>query len=133
VDLREAGTQARSIELTGFVLGRDCSPMAHTIVDLWHADERGDYDQHGFRYRGHVLTDPQGRFRFLTVMPALYTGRTRHFHVKVQAPGKRLLTTQLYFPDEPGNARDPIFRRELTMKLSGSGGSATGRFDFVVA
>jgi protocatechuate 3,4-dioxygenase beta subunit len=132
-DLREAGTQARTIALAGFVLARDCTPMAGAIVDLWHADERGAYDDRGFRYRGHVLADAQGRFRFVTVVPALYPGRTRHFHVKVQAPGKRLLTTQLYFPDDPGNARDPMYRRELTVKLAESGRESTGRFDFVVA
>jgi len=66
------------------------------------------------------------------VTPALYTGRTRHFHVKVQAPGKRLLTTQLYFPGEAGNARDPIFRRELVMKTAEAGDGIKGRFDFVV-
>jgi protocatechuate 3,4-dioxygenase beta subunit len=133
VDLREPGAAGKTIALTGFVLARDCKPIAQAIVDLWHADERGDYDERGFRYRGHVFTDSEGRFRFLTVTPALYTGRTRHFHVKVQAPGKRLLTTQLYFPDEPGNARDPIFRRELTMKMVETGERMSGRFDFVVA
>ena len=36
----------------------------------------------------------------------VYTGRTRHYHFKVQAPGSRLLTTQLYFPNEAENRRD---------------------------
>lgn len=133
VDLREPHTQGKPVELVGFVLTRDCKPIGRALVDLWHADERGDYDERGFRYRGHVFTDAEGRFRFLTVRPALYPGRTRHFHVKVQAPGKRLLTTQLYFPDEPGNARDPIFRRELTMKTKEDGAQIASRFDFVVA
>lgn len=132
-DLREPGSQGKVIALTGFVLDRDCRPIGRAVVDLWHADERGDYDNSGFRYRGHVFTGADGRFRFLTIMPARYTGRTRHFHVKVQAPGKRLLTTQLYFPNEPGNARDPIFRRELVMAMAQAEGGASGRFDFVLA
>jgi protocatechuate 3,4-dioxygenase beta subunit len=131
-DLREPGAAGRVIELTGFVLARDCKPLLNALVDLWHADDRGDYDERGFRYRGHVFTDATGLFRFLTVMPALYTGRTRHFHVKVQAPGRRLLTTQLYFPGEPANARDPIFRPELLMKTAEAGDGMKGRFDFVV-
>jgi protocatechuate 3,4-dioxygenase beta subunit len=53
---------------------------------LWHADERGEYDNGGFRYRGHLFTDAQGRYHFRTILPALYPGRTRHYHVKVQAP-----------------------------------------------
>jgi protocatechuate 3,4-dioxygenase beta subunit len=132
VDLREPGAKGKTIELAGFVLTRDCKPVARALVDLWHADERGDYDDRGFRYRGHVFTDAEGRFRFLTVMPAVYVGRTRHFHVKVQAPGKRLLTTQLYFPNEPGNARDSMFRRELVMKTAEGGDTTKGQFDFVV-
>ena len=61
-------------------------PGGGALVDLWHADERGDYDNAGFRYRGHLFTDGEGRYRFRTILPALYTGRTRHYHVKVQAP-----------------------------------------------
>jgi protocatechuate 3,4-dioxygenase beta subunit len=102
------------------------------VVDLWHADENGEYDNIGFRYRGHVTTSPDGAFRFRTIVPALYPGRTRHYHVKVQAPGSRLLTTQLYFPDEPTNLRDGLFKRELLMRVADTGDGLAGRFDFVV-
>ena len=43
-------------------------------------------------------------------------GAPAHYHVKVQAANGPVLTTQLYFPDEPGNARDPLFRRDLLMR-----------------
>jgi protocatechuate 3,4-dioxygenase beta subunit len=99
------------------------------VVDLWHADEKGEYDNVGFRYRGHVITGPDGAFRFRTIMPALYPGRTRHYHVKVQAPASRLLTTQLYFPTEPANLRDGLFQRELLMRVADA---SDGRFDFVL-
>ena len=98
------------------MLTRGCNPVARAVVDLWHADERGDYDNKGFRYRGRTYTDEKGRYRFRTIVPALYPGRTRHYHVKVAAGGKLLLTTQLYFPDEPGNRRDGLFRKELLMR-----------------
>jgi protocatechuate 3,4-dioxygenase beta subunit len=55
-------------------------------------------------------TDAAGRYRFLTIMPASYEGRTRHLHVKVQAPGGRVFTTQLYFPGEAHNRSDRLFR-----------------------
>lgn len=114
--------------LEGVVLSPQCRPVAHALVDLWHADEEGEYDNKGFRYRGHQFTDAQGRYRFETIVAGLYPGRTRHYHVKVQAPGRRILTTQLYFPGEPGNARDGIYRPELEMKVA----KDAGRFDFVV-
>ena len=131
-DLREPGAAGRRFELSGFVLTRSCRPLREAVVDLWHADERGEYDNIGFRYRGHVITGPDGAFRFHTIVPALYSGRTRHYHVKVQAPASRLLTTQLYFPNEPANLRDGLFQRELLMHVADTGDDLAGRFDFVL-
>jgi protocatechuate 3,4-dioxygenase beta subunit len=131
-DLVEPNNTARRVELSGQVLTRSCRPIAQALLDLWHADERGDYDNAGFRYRGHLFTDGEGRYRLRTILPALYTGRTRHYHVKVQAPQQRVLTTQLYFPDEPMNRRDGLFRRELVMRMAEAGDGLVARFDFVL-
>lgn len=128
-DLR-AELKGAPVALTGLVLTRSCQPIANALVDLWHADAEGDYDNRGFRGRGHQFTDAQGRYRFLTVRPARYTGRTAHYHVKVQAANGPVLTTQLYFPGEPGNRRDGLYRRELEMRFSGA---ADARFDFVLS
>ena len=131
-DLIEPGMRGTPIELVGFVLTRACKPLPGALVDLWHADDRGEYDNAGFRLRGHQFADGEGRYRFRTILPAIYAGRTRHFHVKVQRKGGRILTTQLYFPDTPGNSRDGLFRPELLMRSSGSGETAAARFDFVL-
>jgi protocatechuate 3,4-dioxygenase beta subunit len=131
-DLREPGAGGRPFELSGFVLTRSCRPLPGAVVDLWHADDKGEYDNTGFRYRGHVITSAEGAFRFRTIVPALYPGRTRHYHVKVQAPGSRLLTTQLYFPNEPANRRDGLFQRELLVRVSDAGDGSAGRFDFIL-
>ncbi len=131
-DLVEPESKARLVELSGQVFTRSCRPVGQALVDLWHADEHGQYDNAGFRYRGHSFTDEEGRYRFRTILPALYTGRTRHYHVKVQAPRQNLLTTQLYFPDEPMNRRDGLFRRELLMRVAEAGDALAARFDFVL-
>ena len=131
-DLREPGARGRQFELSGFVLTKSCRPLRAAVVDLWHADEKGEYDNVGFRYRGHIITGPDGAFRFLTIVPAVYSGRTRHYHVKVQAPGSPLLTTQLYFPNEPANLRDGLFQRQLLMRVADAGDDLAGRFDFVL-
>jgi protocatechuate 3,4-dioxygenase beta subunit len=131
-DLREPGLGGRPVVLTGLVLTRRCRPVARALVDLWHADDKGDYDNRGFRCRGHVLTDEAGRYQFRTIMPALYPGRTRHYHVKVAAPGRPLLTTQLYFPNEPANARDGLFQRALLMRVGQSGEGLAAQFSFVL-
>lgn len=123
------GKERSRLVLTGTVLSLQCKPVANALLDFWHSDEEGAYDNRGFRYRGHQFADAQGRFRLETIVPAEYPGRTRHIHVKVQAPGKRILTTQLYFPGDPGNRRDGLYRPELEMKkLKG----AEASFDFVV-
>jgi protocatechuate 3,4-dioxygenase beta subunit len=127
--LVEGGSKAQRFLVSGRVLSPQCKPVANALVDLWHADEEGAYDNRGYRYRGHQFTDGEGRYRFETIVPALYPGRTRHYHVKVQAKGGRILTTQLYFPGDPGNSRDGLYRRELELKTSKS---AEGAFDFVV-
>lgn len=131
-DLRAPGMKGPGVELAGRVLTRSCKPVPGALVDLWHCDDNGDYDARGDRCRGHLFADAGGGFRFRTIRPALYPGRTRHFHVKVQAPRGRILTTQLYFPDEPQNARDGLFRRELLMRVAAAGTDYAAGFDFVL-
>lgn len=131
--LVEPGMAGTKIVLIGLVLDASCRPVPGALVDLWHADDQGRYDNAGYRLRGHQFADASGRYRFETVMPAPYVGRTRHFHVKVQARSGPVLTTQLYFPGEPGNARDGLFRKELLLAMGEESGRARGNFDFVIA
>ncbi|MDP8931253.1 MAG: intradiol ring-cleavage dioxygenase [Actinomycetota bacterium] len=116
----------------GSVLTTSCQPVSHALLDVWHADADGNYDNVGYRLRGHFFTDVHGRFSLATIEPGLYPGRTRHFHVKVQAPHGPVLTTQLYFPEEPSNARDGIFRPELLMAVRDVPDGKEASFDFVV-
>jgi protocatechuate 3,4-dioxygenase beta subunit len=132
-DLREPGVAGRPVALSGLVLTRGCRPVEGALVDLWQADDAGDYDNKGYRLRGHVFTDAAGRYAFATVVPGLYPGRTRHFHVKVQAPRRPVLTTQFYFPDEARNRSDPLFERALVMQIAGAEDALQARFDVVLA
>ena len=132
IELIEAGINGQPIEITGFVLTRSCKPIAGALIDVWQADGAGNYDNSGFRLRGHQFTDAEGRYRLRSVVPGAYEGRTRHIHVKVQPPGGRILTTQLYFPGEAKNQRDGLFRKELLVRTAKAGGWLAGRFDFVL-
>jgi protocatechuate 3,4-dioxygenase beta subunit len=129
ITLIEPASHAPKLVVTGQVLSPDCKPLKSVLLDFWHADEHGEYDNRGYRYRGHQFTDAQGRYRLETIVPAEYPGRARHIHVKVQPPGGRILTTQLYFPDQPGNSRDALFREDLVMQMKDR---SQGAFDFVV-
>jgi len=130
--LLEPGIAGTKIVLTGTVLSTACQPVARALFDVWHADDHGDYDTAGFRLRGHQFTDDQGRYRLETIVPGAYAGRTRHFHVKVQAPSRPALTTQLYLPGEAANARDPIFSRDLVMQVGDTAEGKMATFDFVL-
>lgn len=131
-DLVESGARGPIVQLEGFVLSRSCRPVAGALLDFWHANENGDYDNSGFRYRGHLFSDAAGRYHFRTVIPGPYPGRTRHYHFKVQAPRRPILTTQLYFPDEPGNLVDDYFSPRLLMEFDRGTRLAFGRFDFIL-
>lgn len=132
VELLEEGIPGQPLELVGFVLTRACKPIAGALLDFWQADDKGRYDNSGFRLRGHQFTDAEGRYRLRSIVPGLYPGRTRHIHVKVQPRGGRVLTTQLYFPGEAQNRSDGLFRKELLMRTAKNEGTLAGRFDFVV-
>lgn len=130
--LLEPGTKGRKLVVEGVVMTTACAPLPRAIVDFWQADDAGRYDNRGFHLRGHQLTDDAGRYRLETVIPGAYPGRTRHIHVKVQTPGGRPLTTQLYFPDEPMNQRDGIFDADLLVRLAERDGLTLATFDFVL-
>ena len=130
--LVEAGVAGTRLALSGRVLSRRGRAVPGALVDLWQADGNGEYDNRGFRLRGHQFTDLAGRYAFATVVPGLYPGRTRHLHVKVQAPGKPVLTTQLYFPGEPGNATDRIYHPRLEMTVRDAAAGRAAAFDFVL-
>jgi protocatechuate 3,4-dioxygenase beta subunit len=130
--LLEDGMPGERIALAGYVLDRRCRPVAGALLDLWHCDAAGQYDNDGYRLRGHQFSDPQGRFVFETIVPGKYPGRTRHYHVKVQAPGRSILTTQLYFPGEPGNEGDNIFDPTLLLDIPLERGPNLARYDFVL-
>ncbi|MCA8966693.1 MAG: hypothetical protein H6838_11515 [Planctomycetes bacterium] len=138
--LREPGLQGTELDVTGRVLDKRGRPLANTLLDFWHCDAAGVYDVRGYKLRGHQFTDAEGRFKLATIEPGVYPGRTRHIHVKVQpagddtpsTPRQLNLTTQLYFPGDPGNAKDGLFDDALLMAIDRDGARLQARFDFVL-
>ena len=128
-DLTGDGAPGIPMKLTGTVVDTACTPIPGTLLDFWQCDGNGVYDNEGYKLRGHQYTDANGAFRLTTVKPGLYPGRTRHFHVKVRRPGGEVLTTQLYFPGEPANQTDGIYRPELEMTVAANGDAS---FTFVM-
>jgi protocatechuate 3,4-dioxygenase beta subunit len=88
--------------ISGVVRNLDCTEVIpDAVIDLWHADGNGDYDNTGYYLRGKTTSNASGFYLFETIKPGKYlngdTYRPSHIHVKVTAPGYPTLTTQIYF------------------------------------
>lgn len=94
-------------------------PVSGAVVEIWQCDQAGHYHHPGdggkadpaFQGFGRVAVGRDGRYRFRTLKPAPYSGRTPHIHVKVKLDRHDLLTTQMYVAGDPGNERDFLWRR----------------------
>jgi len=109
-------------EFGGRLLKADGTPLGDHTIELWQADANGCYlhssgVQKGkerdprFQGYGKIVTNEKGEYRFRTIKPGLYTGRTLHWHIAVNHGGKRLLTTQLFIAGVEQNDRDGILQR----------------------
>ena len=112
-----ARAQGEVIEMVGRLFIANGDPAARGEIEIWHCDANGAYahvgqrTQPNFQGYGAIRTDSAGAYRFRTIRPGLYPGRTRHIHVKARREGGPTLTTQMYFPGEPENDRDLLLRR----------------------
>lgn len=123
------------LTVTGRVLGMpDCAPLAGALVEVWHADARGDYSQVGAKpddagclLRASLRTDANGRYAFRTVQPGEYPGRPRHIHYRVSQKGYTTLVTQLYFARERG------IPEELVVTAAPKDGALAAGFDVTLS
>ena len=123
VQVRGQAVQAMGtvLHLEGRVLDANGRPLPGALVEIWQSDTQGIYDhprQPGrdkrdaaFQGYGRMMADGEGRYRFRTLKPVAYPGRTPHIHLKVATGSGSLLTSQLYIAGEPQNERDGVFRR----------------------
>ncbi|MCB2002847.1 MAG: protocatechuate 3,4-dioxygenase [Burkholderiaceae bacterium] len=140
--------QGQPTWLEGSVSDPAGAPVAGARVEIWQCDADGHYDHPGdgarsdrsFQGFGAVMADAEGRYRFRTIRPVAYSGRTPHIHVKVRLGARELLTTQLYVQGDPGNARDFLWRslqeadrQALTVAFEPVSDGLRARFPIVVA
>ncbi|KEJ88722.1 hypothetical protein [Sulfitobacter donghicola] len=112
------------IEVTGTVRTQSGAPLRHALLEIWSANHYGRYrhieDLSDIRLdenhlgMGRVVTDENGNYRFWAISPGAYLARPdigrwrpKHIHLSVSGGSSRLIT-QMYFPDEPNNASDPM-------------------------
>jgi protocatechuate 3,4-dioxygenase beta subunit len=112
-------TSGRPATVEGVVVDLDGRPVRGAVVEIWQCDANGVYNHPADRGRhdpafqgfGRTAVDAEGGWRFRTLRPVPYSGRTPHIHVKVRLGTRELLTTQLYVAGDPGNERDFLWRR----------------------
>jgi protocatechuate 3,4-dioxygenase beta subunit len=145
IDGHNRAAEGTPLDLTGRVLDRSGRPHAGAKVEIWQCDARGQYHHVGepegdpdFQGFGAVVADAEGRYRFHTIKPVPYPGRTPHIHFTIVEGGRRRLTSQIFIEGESGNERDGLYRslgrdaRLVTMKLEGSDATLRGALDIVV-
>jgi protocatechuate 3,4-dioxygenase beta subunit len=151
-DLLHNGTlnypEGQAVWLEGSVTDLDGRSVAGAQVEIWQCDHAGHYHHPGdgdradgrFQGFGRVTVASDGRYRFRTIRPVPYSGRTPHIHVKVRLGARELLTTQVYVADDPGNPRDFLWRSlgaadraALTVPFAPAGDGLRASFPIVVA
>lgn len=148
---RALGTVAH---VGGRVLDRSGRPVRGAVVEIWQCDARGHYRHPrapgqslldgGFQGYGRTAVSTEGAYRFRTIRPVPYPGRTPHIHFAVVVPGTGRLVTQMYVEGEPLNERDgvlrgirdPAARRAVLVRLDPADdvepGALKGTFDIVL-
>ncbi len=128
---RNAGTGGEAIGqriiVTGYVLDDHGTPVPNTLLEIWQANASGRYLHKrdswpgpldpNFLGMGRCLTNQDGLYHFLTIRPGAYpwknhpnAWRPAHIHFSVFGPSMlSRVVTQMYFPDDPLHALDPIF------------------------
>jgi len=134
--------------LEGTLTDTDGRAVKGAAVEIWQCDQQGHYHHPGdggradpdFQGFGRVVVGADGAYRFRTIRPAPYSGRTPHIHLKVRLGARELLTTQVYVQGDPGNARDFLWQRlrgedraALTVPFEPSGDALRARLAIVVA
>ena len=142
--LVEDGEPGRPLIIEGYVYAADCeTPLANAVVDVWHADDDGAYDNasDAFRMRGQMKTNAEGYYAYTTIRPGRYlngsTYRPEHIHYKASyetsSSDSVTLTTQLYFEGDPHLETDPWAVPQRTIPLETEDNeSFRGRFDIVL-
>jgi protocatechuate 3,4-dioxygenase, alpha subunit len=133
-----------AIVVSGIMTDGAGDPVSDGLVETWQADPDGRFPHPddpsgaatypGFRNFARALTDAQGRFWFRTLVPGSVDGQAPHIAVTVFARGLlKHLVTRLYFPDQPGNADDPVLsslpERERELLIAVPDGLHRYRFD----
>ena len=103
-DLVQPGTKGEIMHFNGTVFGKDGKALKNALVEIWHCDENGVYDNtsDNYVYRSSFKTAADGKYNFKSIYPVPYFAggtltRPAHIHMRITAAGVQDLVTQVYF------------------------------------
>ena len=134
--LIEPGMPGTRLAVSGRVLNTRCEPVPYAVLDAWHCDAHGVYDNSGYTLRGKIHADKNGRYELRTIVPPAYQVsdkryRPAHIHLKLSAANVPVFTTQLYFEGDRWNPLDGAYRKSLELRLTdGLNSLKLATFDF---
>jgi protocatechuate 3,4-dioxygenase beta subunit len=141
--------------VSGHILDPSGRPLSGARIEIWQCDTNGRYHyvrddradtplDDNFQGYGQTITDEAGGYRFRTIRPVPYPGRTPHIHFAISGPGLARFTTQMYIAGEPLNdsdgvlmgVHDPAARTRLIVPLRPApemeSNALAGTFDIVI-
>jgi protocatechuate 3,4-dioxygenase beta subunit len=145
----KARARGKPLAIVGRVTDTSGRPQGGVLVEIWQTNAHGRYHHPqddspqpldpNFRGYGRATTIAEGAYRFATIEPVAYPGRTPHVHFRLSRGARELLVTQMYLPEAAAaNARDGLFmslRDSARRRLVGvpePGATDTLRFDIVL-
>jgi protocatechuate 3,4-dioxygenase beta subunit len=112
-DLVQPGTKGEISHFSGTVFGKDGKPVKAALVEIWHCDETGVYDNtsDNYVYRASAKTAADGKYHFRTILPVPYAAgatltRPAHIHMRISGTNMQDLVTQVYFKGDKYIAED---------------------------
>jgi protocatechuate 3,4-dioxygenase beta subunit len=106
-------------DLSGRIIDINGNPLNNLRIEIWQCDANGRYRHprenasnpidENFQGHGFTTTDAQGAYRFRTIRPVPYPGRTPHIHIAVFPAEEQPFVTQLYIEGEAGNESDFLY------------------------
>ena len=125
---RNGRAKGQTTDLSGRIIDTNGQPLTRVRIEIWQCDAHGRYHHprdnrpvpldENFQGHGHTITDAEGNYRFRTILPVMYPGRTPHIHTAVFPSGRNPFVTQIYIKDEPHNTQDFLFNRIPTERRS---------------
>jgi protocatechuate 3,4-dioxygenase beta subunit len=134
-DLNVYDAQHRMITIRGITQNTNCEPARNLRIQVWHADQNGQYDSsEDFQYYGEFISNSEGFYEFFTIYPGAEQIDSNQYnpvqiHIKVIEDQNEKINTTIYFSDDPFLAFGENIPEENIIELIDDGNISVGIFN----